>query len=755
MDSEDQLQSALDLLAAHRTAWHRHALLEAVDDRVRAALGHLHSARLGVSTQALVESVTAHGRLVVSLIGDTCEEIENVLNAEILALRNQIHRHAGHAHDHLIEGAPEPISHHISRPVMSRAERVAAAVCHDILPRYPGYLGTFDYGTPGGSDIDLRICFTSLDKVPREEIRQRFLREMRARGEDVDIDVFFTSRSEFTEGIHERTELEFVAKTLRDGFDSHDQQVRIPDTSIFSLYIFSTMRVLHKNTDASPLPSPHNALEQLTITRDGAVDWMHFFTGCFLHEYLKHNQQRDSSPAYRERLAKFLTRVTMGSTLAQLDTPQLTGIKTDLINAIRKADRSRSTDAQMSTVLMRNPSTGRLLDTASRRLLETAGRIRNGDTSDVPPDFTTRAEELLFFHAFHQGIDRRPYVGEEADVLTGYAFSSLAPDLGSRTAFAHGDLLMTQGEVGSQVIHLPVKMRTGQDNGSVRILVRDSTHNAVANYRRTAGRVVGEGALFGQPRSATVSAEGELEAVVIDTHAVRDILSDPELQKQLTKPLVETREARRLDVLLRYSAREAGIFTRHSLPYTTLADRQVAEAALGRNPFGGYNLGQRFRQLLELHATPTSSILEQDYRAPVTSVVADSSRPHTLYEASQRISRLYVVEEGFVKIRLLDGDEVITLRQGEFFGESSMLGLTTTGAASLLEGSKVLSIDSPWFTRFTQSRQPIRDMSVPSDLQDILPVHLLYHLAAEGYDRVRRRLITQQAPLIPAESAIA
>ena len=616
-------------------------------------------------------------------------------------------------------------------------ERIAQTVCRELLMNEPGYQGTFSFGTPGGNDLDLRLCFEDLSQVEQESIRERLLRRLHAEGVDVEVDLLFMSGEEFVSGIRDLVELGDVAERLYNGFDPHEQQAAVGDTSMFSLYIFSTMRMLHRNQNAGQFGSPQEALDRLVLTRDGAVGWMHFYTGCFLHEYLHQQQDPALLAKYQERLAKFVSRVAHGSTLAHVEPEsKLDDFKPLLITAIREADANNSTDVKMTDVLLAHPDTFALLDVHSQDVLRAAGEIRSGRAANVALDFIPAAEAELFYQAFQQGIHRRPELGEDADPLTSYALGELVRDLGSFMSYSRGTELMTQGGPPDEVIYIPLKTNDGRDNAGVDIIVADAEGEPVAYYTRTPGRVVGEGAIFGLPRSATVTARDHLETHVISAQTIRDLLTDQALYQQLQQPhRLETRNARRLDVLLRYFAREAAIFTRQTLPYTSLASREAASEALGENPLAAYNLKERFHDTLQQFA-------DSEAHPQVTTVMAEQGA-RTLFEANQPNDRLYVVSNGTVQIPLQNG-EIVTLEQGEYFGESSLLGMPTTGAAILPEGSSVLAVEISWFKRFTQSRQPIKDIELPEELRGVLPVHLLYHLAAEGYDRVRRRLSTQQ-----------
>jgi CRP-like cAMP-binding protein len=628
--------------------------------------------------------------------------------------------------------------HEFAADVQSPNEQIAQEVCRDVLQEIPGYQATFSFGTPGGNDLDLRLCFADLTIVRQDDIREQLVEQLRLGGVDVEAELLFMSADEFVNGIRDLVELGDVSERLRDGFDPHEGQTAVGDTSMFSLYIFSTMRMLHRSQEACSFGSPDEALDRLTLTRDGAVGWMHFYTGAFLHAYLHRlGGNGDKMAPYQERLAKFTARVACGNTLARVEPESKLNMtfKPEFIKAIRRSDAQHSTDAEMTNALLQNPDSFVLLDAESQAILQIASEIRNGNITGVELDFISAAEAELFYRAFEQGIDKRPEAAENADPLTSYALGELTRDLGHVEYYEPGAKLMVQGAPGKEVIYLPLKTQSGRDNAVVNVTVSRVDGNIAAEYARTPGRVVGEAAIFGLPRSATVTAQKRLEAYVIGADTIQKLLADDELHQQLQQPTLRTRDARRLDVLLRYFAREAAIFTRQTLPYTSLGSREDAQELLGRNPLARYNLDYSFHSVLQ-HCAWSEAYLQ------VVSVRAENGDPRVLFEAGHSNNQLYVVSEGLVQIPLQNG-EAITLQPGEYFGESSLLNMTTTGSAILNAGGVVLAVDAQWFKRFTQSRQIIQGLELPEALRDVLPVHLLYHLAAEGYERVRRRLITQ------------
>ena len=624
-------------------------------------------------------------------------------------------------------------------------EQLAARICPEYLSERPDYEALYSFGTPGGNDLDLRLCFSRMADVPEQTVRETVIERLHAAGVDVDIDLLFMTGDEFEYGIRDLVELGDVEEDLKNGFDPHDGQRAVKDTSMFTLYICATMRELHRSPSAAYLLTPDEALQRLQLTPEGAVGWMHFYTGCFLHEYLRHHQDPVALRNYQERLAKFASRVISGSILAELDESQLEILKPQLIDAVRAATPERSADATMTDVLRANG----LLEPVTDELLTLAGDIRSNPDMEVPESFIPAAEALLFSYAFQQGQHRRPEIGEDADWLTSYAMAEFIRDLGERRVIPPNTTLMRQGEYGTEMMYIPLKTQDGRDNVGVDVEVTNGTAKPI-RYMRSPGRTVGELAVLGAPRSATVTTdkERETEVYVLHTDVVRNMLKDDATYAELQKPVLSSFGARRADVFMRHAAREAIFYLRQTLPYTTLASREQAEAVLGDNPFARYNLGHRFHDVLQLFTGQPGSAPD---RPAVTEIAADEA-PQTLFTAGNTTGDVfYVVTEGSVDITLQNGHqeagvapEVVTLQPGEYFGESSLVGMSATGTAMLTEGSRVLAVDARWFKRMAQSRQPLRGVAVPEGLKDVLPVHLLYHIATEGYDRVRRRAVTQQ-----------
>ena len=628
-----------------------------------------------------------------------------------------------------------PQAEFVSPPITD--EEKAYNVCLSLREKFPTiFRGAYQFGTPGGADLDLRLCFK--DTLPTETEQDQIRQEFQALNLGVDVDILFIEEQELLDGkIADLTQFSNAEAHLQYGFDPHYQQAAVGDTSMFSAYIFATMQPFYEETNQR-LVTPEIALQNLRLSRDGAVGWTHYYTGAFLSEYKHYKENSDlSSPAYQKRLAKFFSRVTLGSTLAQLTPEQLEQLQPQLIDAIKEADQTTSSDEKMANVLLENVNTRFLLSEEDQELLRIAGDIRSGTVTDFSEEFVRRAESMLFYNAYQQGIERRFAPGQEVDYLTSYAFEMLArnPTFGARVETLHeGQQLITQGTTGeSNFYYIPVT----EDTPGVKIEVQTSTGETVPPRTRVPGSLVGEGPIFGiLRRSGTVTAlEDGTQVLVIDARVIQNLLADPYTFTALQSEVLQSNDARMADVLLQYFARESGRFVKETLPYTSLSSKDDADTVHQSNPLDQYNLGTEFHDILARYNSKQPD-------SPVTTISAAPSQKIKLFDQDQTNDKLFVVSEGTVHIRLKTGEE-ITLGQGEVFGESSILGTPTTGSANLPENSSVLAIDAAWFQKFTQTRQPIENLSTNSQDKTLLPRHLLYHLAYVGYDRVRRRLATQ------------
>src|SRR5262245_54383469 len=106
------------------------------------------------------------------------------------------------------------------------------------------YLGTYQFGTPGGHDVDLRVlCVGAPSPKKHHEILAAF--------EGIDqLDLLYITPAELEEGrVTDLTEAGRVEDHLQHGFNPHHGQPATGDTSLFSLYIFATLRPFHELPD--------------------------------------------------------------------------------------------------------------------------------------------------------------------------------------------------------------------------------------------------------------------------------------------------------------------------------------------------------------------------------------------------------------------------------------------------------------------------------------------------------------------------
>jgi CRP/FNR family transcriptional regulator len=98
-------------------------------------------------------------------------------------------------------------------------------------------------------------------------------------------------------------------------------------------------------------------------------------------------------------------------------------------------------------------------------------------------------------------------------------------------AFSDGDIIIQQGEIGDLMFIIV--------SGEVRVIVtRDQKEVEFA--RRTAGEYVGEMALFGKERIATVAAVGHVRTLCIDRKSFEAILRDrPDVSLAVIQVLCE------------------------------------------------------------------------------------------------------------------------------------------------------------------------------------------------------------------------
>jgi CRP-like cAMP-binding protein len=633
-------------------------------------------------------------------------------------------------------------------------EDKARALCVDLQQEFSdSFKGAYQFGTAGGADLDLRLCFTTtLPDDVQDAIRTRF----HQLDLDTEVDILFIDEQELQNGlIADIKQYDKAEAYLQKGFDPHYLQPQVGDTSLFSHYIFATMKPFEEDQD-NPLLAPDIAISNLRLTTEGATGWTHYYTGAFLGEYNHYKKNTDlTSAEYQKRLAKFFTRVTLGSTLAQLgekDEQQLAQMKPLLIDAIQEADQNKSTDETMAALLLRETSTNSLLPRESRELLELAGRIRSGKVKEFDKDFVRRAEAMLFFNAYQQGIERRLNPDQPVDFLTGYAFEALVrnPALGAELIkYKAGDVLTEQSTRGDKSVFFISLLE--QSEGVEFVVNKPTTDGGTEEIKgeRKAGSVVGEGPIFDiLYRSATVRVkEDGTQIWKIDANKIKNLLSSSETFNLLQNNLLETDEGRLADLSLQYFSREALRFVRDTLPYTSSpTGRETHEYITRGNSLSQFYLGNGFHDILETFTDPTKT------DAPVKKVTSESLPERVLFNEGENPESFYVVSKDSEVTVLLRNGETITLTEGMMFGDAAILKSQTTGTASVSENGSVLAVNAAWFQKFTRSRETLHSLptevtnTLPSQFQEkqILPRHLLYHLAALGYGRVKRRLETQE-----------
>ena len=625
--------------------------------------------------------------------------------------------------------------------IQSRHEVITSIVCKELLHRCNGYLAAFSFGTQNGDDFDVRLCFQDTSQIDKKSIVQTMLSALHNRGVDCEIDLILMDIGEFKAGIRDLQESGNVEERLIDGFNPHTHPGAVGDTSLFSRFIFSSMRLLDATEEYETFlaDSPDTALQNIPVTSEGAIGWSHFYTGCFLDIYLRHPREaRASNARYNDRIAKFFSRIMLGSILAQLSAETLERISPLLTDAIRSAGRNQSIDAALSSLLAENSVTERLLDAESRQLLSMAAKVRNNERN-MNDKTLSAMEARLFYEAFHQGAHRRK-ITLGTDPLAAYALTDLLEDISETHILPPFTQLAKQGAIAKGLYYIPFKDKQGRANPQLLIQESHAEGSVHRTFKRPPGRVIGEAALFNIPSSASVFVDGAsnqtAEVYFLNVESLHSLLNDTNVRQQLRQPLLKTRAARRLDVLLRYFAYEAGLFMRGVLSYTTLPRLEDLSQATIRNPFRYYDLGMDFHDTLHRIAMRYSGF---ENEPPIILIHNQTRKDSILFEVESVNPYLYVVSKGKVHLRMRTKEE-ITRQMGEYFGESSFLGLRTSGTAILPSGASVLRIRADWFIHLTQSRQ------VLSETDQISPVQLLYHMAAVGYGRIYGRLLTQHHP---------
>jgi CRP-like cAMP-binding protein len=620
---------------------------------------------------------------------------------------------------------------------MNRLQRLKTQA-EKLIRENSNCLAIYTYGTTydkGGQDVDLGLVFNNLEN--KADLFTKIRNSLIVPG--IEIHAFFYTKKDFLAGrlIYDPDSLlinEYLSHDIQ-GLDPHLQTVAFSDSSMLAIYLFSTMKLFIPQTNDDTL-TPDTGLDHIKLTRQGIIDWTKYYTAIFLNNYLR-GQTHKLSAIYIKQLAKFLVRVAMGFILEKRSEGELDKIKKSLVIELKKSlSTGVSTDEVMADFIKQST---RRLAPSDIKLIISSGKIRSHKDLNIK-NYLNQAEKLLFYLAYQQGIEQRQDAFGPFDLL-----STLAIDIFARELVAdkkaewvlfddQNPYLMRQGEIAECVFYLPLKRLTSQHkletNGGCIV------ETAKKDIERGAGRIIGEtGVLLEVPRNANVRIQKgkTVAAIKIPADLFRNLFKDADLSNALNNQEVLTSEkARLLDILLRYFSYECAFYLRDLTGYLALPEKLKIEthaSLVKNNPLHNFYLGDKFLETIE-------TLYQKKYKLE-NQLLVKKQKPGQIFAKNQATSAIFFVvgkdSEVILKGISPKKEDQLMLETGAVFGEVSLIGKSTRSSAAMLKkGGYVFAVDADLFKRFANSRQYTQGLK-------ILPVQLLYHLAALNFGRIKNR----------------
>ncbi|MCJ7739826.1 cyclic nucleotide-binding domain-containing protein, partial [Candidatus Microgenomates bacterium] len=659
------------------------------------------------------------------------------------------------------------------------------AHCNKIVDATHGLLSIRGLGNPpdhGGDDLDGWLIFQD-GTIPDDQDVQEEIRKAIAKVGDkthIKTHLFFVSKSDFDAGriipanpnvprIEEFLSLhEMGLPPLATEYCFKDN-----DASLLNLIIRSQMREISTSENKGFHIDQDHGLQEIKLSREGIVSYIHYYTACFLGTYLRGRDPQNEGE-YAKRVAKFMTRIVLGNFLSQYSDNDFPALQDKLRQTIQSAGIA-PTDKVIADFIFEENRTKQLLTNEEVALLETARDIRSG--VDRPGldlvKYSTEAERELIYAAFTPGIFVRQEVeGKPIESMHRRAIEAVLlnnpEELGINLEWREdGDKLAVEDkEDNGDLFYIPPTY-PGKNNRPVPQTGSCKIFKTVSGIRKevgtkSSGSFLGEvSALFGGARTADIVVVGQdvvsqweekkknkgLYVLRINGAKFRNLIHDYHTKEALDQP-IWGQKARLVDLLLRYFAYDPAYFLRSLNAYSELLAPEFPEThetiCADPNPFAQYYLNDGFLEAMEnLQARKFS----YDQKTPMVEEVAQTSGK--LFRKLDKVNgKFYVVVDG--KVILSDISETpsdtVTLFKGAVFGEASLLGeKERNGTATLTEGTRVLAVDAAAFHRLVSERREKFTVNVARTnytpiRKDITSAELLYHLAALSTGRVRQRV---------------
>ena len=666
--------------------------------------------------------------------------------------------------------------------------------------KYGGSITQEKFEKDKRTDLDLRlVCFT----IPPIEEQQKIANRLRDESGGIPVELYFHSYEKYIKGEVGETGDKSVLECMRQKLNPESVNTTITHPSMISLYTYSTMefftnrkdtlqewitsvadtQLSWSNTENTTLSaenmtvealSPDAILEKIKLDREGIIEWVHLYLRYFLADYrefqaLSKEKQQDPNELYPylKRISKYLLRIAYGVAVVESD---LEDIKEKYVQNMKfglHADQNHFEMISYANRSWRNDSTQQTLNAA----LELRAYAHEFSIDQASPLLLTQSlrkieNTILYLTQQSGGMLRREEFGEVHDFLTEVLVVNLltpimeTDDLDTSQgnhyeSYAEGETLIREGDHPDELLIIPDQMRSGSENGDYAVVV-DGEELKLNRLKVILGEL---GILLGAPRSTSIIAKGELEALVVKSSFLTSLFTElgPNGKETLLRYFLSSHiDAENSTIkqdnkflltfaLLNYFSSEFVQYLYERVEYGYAFSEKEGSDTKASHMLSSYKLEHFSETFLEVAKTKKITL---DY--PTN---PPDSTPKKIFEAgSNNNTYIYVVTacepNGGVKLTFsgdTDDTHATILKKHAIFGESSLLpgSKPHNYSAILLPGTKITRIKAQDFQKMTMTTDILpfsfSDESTQEKIMgEITGIELFFHLGVSCLDRLQQ-----------------
>jgi len=588
-------------------------------------------------------------------------------------------------------------------------------ITNKIVRNFPEVVGFIRSGTFKGKDYDLWcITYDEIDNKTTDKIKNIL------HTSPDDIDLFFHTLKQFETGDMGDRKGSKAHVLMDNGLDPHEKQFHFDDTSMLGLYNYASAKQFGKSKKSL---YPEKILQNISVTYEGVIDWINFYTLAFLRHYIRNPQKKNErfiSRQYIERMAKLLIRVAFGYFAAKMIIKGNKQFVTDMF-------RIKGSPGMKIFQIIKHSSM-ECFGKEEMDLIESAVQIRMQDVIPRNIDsFMSEGINAIFFWSSFIGAEKR--VDCQIDQFIAL---SLLDWVKKEKPEVHrkGTVVIKEGKSrNSDIYYLPPYKTDGSTNGKALVTIKDKKITEISS-----GRLIGEVRALGgsKQRTSTVTALQDIEMYCIPFKYVKNIISKQKdlIISERTKSPKDI-ETRKLDIFLRYLLYGSYEFLESEV-YTKPLKKQMNENISfirRRNPFRSLFLGEK---LTGIFSQLFNSNFSLDRKEPMIQKLS-FHKGEKICSKGEQANKLFYIIDGIVSV-LKDSEDTknfVRIYKGIMFGESSFpafRGIRLNSAYALSDVT-LYAIDPTQFLRFTLTGSEL--------IEGYAPIELLYNLVAQNIGRFK------------------